>query len=237
VAPTPAPAPEAEAAEAPDPAPAVSETPAEAPVVVEEARPETVPEETGDVLRTEATEDQDEPLGPTASVRPRTRPDRSAAAETPAESPPETPAEAPETVDPEAEAIAAALAEAVSEAGAGEGAGATDAPQGPPLTAGEIGDMRFAVQSCWTIGSVSTEAMSTVVTVRVTMNPDGTPDVGTIRMTGFTGGSDAAAQVMFRAARSAIVRCTREGYPLPPEKYDQWRDLELVFDPNGMRLR
>jgi len=61
--------------------------------------------------------------------------------------------------------------------------------------------------------------------------------VGSIRMTDFDGGSDAAARTMFAAARSAIARCGRTGFPLPPEKYDQWKDLELVFDPNGMRLR
>jgi len=61
--------------------------------------------------------------------------------------------------------------------------------------------------------------------------------VGSIRMTGFEGGTDADATKVFQAARSAISRCGRNGFPLPPEKYDTWKDLELVFDPNGMRMR
>jgi hypothetical protein len=56
-------------------------------------------------------------------------------------------------------------------------------------------------------------------------------------MTDYAGGDENSAQIMFRAAKSAIVRCTKDGYPLPREKYEQWKDLELVFDPNGMRLR
>ena len=54
---------------------------------------------------------------------------------------------------------------------------------------------------------------------------------------GYTGGSEAAARSMYELARRAILRCGKNGFPLPPEKYDQWKELELVFDPNGMRLR
>jgi hypothetical protein len=43
--------------------------------------------------------------------------------------------------------------------------------------------------------------------------------------------------MMFEVARRAIIRCGKGGYPLPPEKYAQWKELELVFDPSGMRLR
>lgn len=35
----------------------------------------------------------------------------------------------------------------------------------------------------------------------------------------------------FAAAKRAVLRCGRDGYSLPVEKYDQWRDIELRFDP------
>lgn len=35
----------------------------------------------------------------------------------------------------------------------------------------------------------------------------------------------------FCAAKRAVLRCGRDGYTLPVEKYDQWRDIELRFDP------
>ena len=105
------------------------------------------------------------------------------------------------------------------------------------MTAGDIDAMRVAVKQCWNVGAVSSEAMGTVVTVSVDIAENGVPDAASIQMTGFTGGSEAAARSMYELARRAILRCGKNGFPLPPEKYDQWKELELVFDPNGMRLR
>ena len=59
--------------------------------------------------------------------------------------------------------------------------------------------------------------MRTTVTVRVDMNRDGKPDIKTIKMTGYEGGSEAAAKQAFEAARRAIVRCGSDGFPLPAE--------------------
>ena len=56
-------------------------------------------------------------------------------------------------------------------------------------------------------------------------------------MTGYEGGEEGAATQVFEAARRAIIRCSKDGLPLPTDKYDSWKDLELVFDPTGMRLR
>ena len=41
----------------------------------------------------------------------------------------------------------------------------------------------------------------------------------------------------FEAARRAIIRCGSRGFPLPAEKYDQWREVEMVFNPEGMRMK
>jgi hypothetical protein len=35
----------------------------------------------------------------------------------------------------------------------------------------------------------------------------------------------------FSAAKRAVLRCGRDGETLPVEKYDQWRDIKLRFDP------
>jgi hypothetical protein len=53
----------------------------------------------------------------------------------------------------------------------------------------------------------------------------------------FSGGSEAAAKLAFTAARSAVTRAAVEGFDLPPEKYDDWKDLELTFDPTTGSLR
>ncbi|MGB5869937.1 MAG: hypothetical protein WBH04_07040 [Albidovulum sp.] len=233
--PTEEPAPDAQTAETAqaETAPTPSET-----VVPETPTEAEAPPETGDVLLTEANKDQTESASsaPLTSGRPRARPElKPAAAPAPAAEATET--ATAEAVDTDA-AVLAALDDVLSGAASDEPApGTGSAASGPPMSGGEKDALRFAVQSCWTLGAVSTEALQTIVTVRVNMAADGKPDVASIRMSGYEGGSDASAQIMFRAAKSAIVRCTKTGYPLPAEKYEQWKDLELVFDPNGMRAR
>ena len=97
--------------------------------------------------------------------------------------------------------------------------------------------MRLAVSSCWNLGALSTEAMATVITVAFDMARDGKPDAGSIRLLSHTGGSDAAANQAFQAARRAIIRCGVNGYDLPDEKYDHWRQIEITFNPDNMRWR
>ena len=65
----------------------------------------------------------------------------------------------------------------------------------------------------------------------------GVPDSGSIRLVTFSGGTEAGAQQAFEAARRAIIRCGARGFPLPVEKYSQWRDIEMTFNPEGMQFR
>jgi hypothetical protein len=43
--------------------------------------------------------------------------------------------------------------------------------------------------------------------------------------------------VAFDAARRAIIRCGAKGFDLPAEKYAQWREVEMTFNPESMRIR
>jgi hypothetical protein len=226
-----------EAPDAPDIAdqatPEVSDTaPPDAEVLQTEA-PAAAPQEAAPVVVTEADPPpEDAPqLAPTTSIRPQARPARPVPSETPPEDAP----------DPEADAIAAALAEATAtedapQADAGADSAAANIPQGPPMTGGEIEGLRIAINRCWVTSTLSTEAMNTTVTLRVELSQDGKPT--SIEMTNFEGGSSAAADRAFEAGRRAVMRCAgAEGYDLPADKYDQWNVLNLIFDPNGMRLR
>ena len=104
------------------------------------------------------------------------------------------------------------------------------------MSEGEIGDFSRAVGSKWNLGSASTDALRTTIVIRVTFGPDAIP-------TGFElvdsdGPTEAATQTAFEAGRRAVQRAALQGgLPLPPEKYGTWKVLELVFDPNGMRMR
>lgn len=231
VAPVPvdAPDPAVETAEAPQDA--VTPDPVAVPEVVQEERPQTAQEEAGTVLETEANREEDVAASgaPPTSPRPKGRPvRREAPAETAA-----APAQAAEPpVDDLADAIAGAVADAATQAPQNR-----SAPAGPPMTGGEKDAFRVAVQQCWNVGSLSTDALRVTVVLGVTVAQSGVPEAGSIRMIEFTGGTDAAAAQAFEAARRAVIRCGARGFPLPPEKYDQWREMELVFNPEGMRLR
>lgn len=112
-----------------------------------------------------------------------------------------------------------------------------EVPQGPPLSAGEKDALRVAVSNCWNVGSLSSEALQTTVVVTVDMAQDGKPVIPSIRLASSSGGSQAAAQQAFEAARRAIIRCTRDGYDLPSEKYGQWKEIEMTFNPERMRIK
>ncbi|XDA97475.1 energy transducer TonB [Sulfitobacter sp. LCG007] len=146
----------------------------------------------------------------------------------PAEKPVEKPA--PSATE---DAVADALAEALSQ----QPSSAPSVPSGPPMTSGEKESLRVAVSSCWNVGSLSSEALKTTVVVTVGMNPDATPIAGSIRMTSSSGGSDASARQAFEAARRAIIRCGAKGYGLPSEKYGQWQEIEMTFNPERMRVK
>lgn len=222
----------------------------DAPVVEQE--PPAAPEEATTQIVTEAveTEDNAPELPKMASLPPRSRPKDLVKPEEPpeeqvasAEPAPEEPAPDAPAEDPVADAIAAALADATAEepaadpADSGAAAGEANAPSGPPMTGAETDAMRVAVQACWNVGALSMEALRTTVVIGVSVNQDGKPDAASIQLVSSEGGSDVSTSQAFEAARRAIIRCGSKGFPLPPEKYDQWKELELVFDPNGMRMR
>ena len=161
------------------------------------------------------------------SLRPIARPARPAppaAAAAPQTATEPAPAPVPDTSDAVADALAAAVA-----------ASAAPAVQaGPPMTGTERDSFRIAVNSCWNVdpGSV---AARVIVEIGFTLNRDGTLD-GEPRLLS-SDGDQSATSTAFEAARRAILRCQRGGYQLPADKYDQWREVVITFDPSGMRLR
>jgi hypothetical protein len=58
-----------------------------------------------------------------------------------------------------------------------------------------------------------------------------------VRFLSVEGGTEASAAQAYEAGRRAVLRCGARGFPLPPEKYDHWREIEIVFNPENMRLR
>jgi hypothetical protein len=182
--------------------------------VVEPAQTPTAPEEAA----TEIVIEDATPSGAvTTSARPKTRPNRPA---------PAPPSETTSVSDDAA--VAAALAAALA-------ATAPDLPAGPPMTGSETEGFRLAIGECWV---VDTGGRSANVKVTVAFSLDRSGKVASdVRQVTAEGGEQAAVDTAFRAARTAILRCGASGYDLPADKYDQWREVEITFDPSGMRLR
>ena len=228
------------------PAPAQTDTPSPdatpAPVKPPAAPPATVTAVTPDA---KPAPDNAPTLAPTASPRPPSRPK---AAVQSADQPADTtaPAAAPSAIDaalatataaaPPATATATTTTTATAAKPSQAGTGGTgDQALGPTLNAGEMDNLHHSIAQKWNIGALSTEAAKVIIVVDVTLTQDQKPQA--IKMLSFTGGSDAAAQLAFTAARSAIYRAAAEGLNLPADKYDNWKDLEITFDPSTGRLR
>lgn len=241
--------PETDAQASDTPKPAVTDQPSDAPVVQQQPTEATVAPDAGDVTLTEANRDQTAETGMTTSVRPRSRPDRPAPAPKPAVAevqPAKDPAPA-QSAEPNVQpvddtqtqdAIDALLGEATQEPApeATADAGGQDLPQGPPLTGGEMGNISSAIARKWNLGASSTDAMSSTVVIRVSFSQDGTPvDFQLIES---DGPSQSGIDRLYETARRAVNRAYQDGgLPLPADKYETWRVLDLVFDANGMRAR
>ena len=199
----------------------------------------TAPEAASDRIVTEAEADDAEPTAPLASVRPLTRPARpSPEPEQPQETQTATAEENSDPApEPNPEVESSAVDDALAEALAGSGEVEAPEPSGPPMTRGEKDALRIAVSQCWNVGSLSSEALRTSVVVGVTLSREGVPDIGSIRMLSSSGGSDSSAKQAYEAARRAIIRCGSRGFDLPADKFAQWRDIEMTFNPEGMRIR
>jgi hypothetical protein len=231
---------ETEAETSDNPTPAVSDQPSETEVEQETQTEETVPEDTGDVLATEANVEQTEATGMTTSIRPRTRPET-------LPEPEDAPVSEQLTVTPVEDAATddaiAALLEEVAEPVAEDTAaetpaetGGQDLPQGPPLTGGEMGDISSSIARKWNLGAASTDTMSTMIVVRVSFAADGKPT--NFELLEAEGPTQTGIDKLYESARRAVNRAYADGgLPLPADKYDTWRVLDLVFDANGMRLR
>ena len=97
------------------------------------------------------------------------------------------------------------------------------------MSASEIDYFRSQISRCWTppVGGLGGEDI--VVKLRIELNRDGTlvkaPQLA-------NSGSSAFFTAAADSAVRAVFQC--QPYTMPPEKYSQWRDMLLNFDPRRM---
>ena len=210
--PDPAPAPQVE------PAPVVEAPPAPAGQVAAAAPPRPRPaalDRPALPRRVAAAEPEPQRSEPQRPVRP--------AAERPAtprpQATPATPATPPGTTP----------ATPASPAG---GAPATSLPVGPPMTGAEKDGLKLAVQRCWNVPAGLRDAQQLKVTIGAELTAQGEIISSSIRLLEPSSPPDGRFRQAFEAGRRALLRCGP--YALPREKYAQWRNIEVVFNPEGM---
>ena len=125
----------------------------------------------------------------------------------------------------ENEMIEAAISDAIQQS-------SDQSTLGKPLTFSEIEKLKYTIKENWSIdpGSLSQEVK---VKIHFSLKRNGTCDRKSIRVSEVIGGNKAAQQVAIRRAKIAVSTCDSKGYKLPPEKYESWRDIEIVFDPTS----
>lgn len=251
VAPTPAPAPAPDAAVAPVPTPEAAPEKTATQAKPQKPKQAKAPKEASTQIVPEASKQAKALTGqstaPKVSPRPELRPETPAA---PAQPPKEKVAKAEKPAKPEkakpqkakpdtSSAVDAALAAAMS---ATNGAGVTEGGQGksthlgPPVSAADTEGLLSTLKSTWIIDPGSPSADVTV-TVDFQLSPDGKVIPSTIKLVSAEGGNQTAQQIAYRKARTAILHGSDLGFNLPPAKYQEWRDIQMVFDPKGMRLQ
>jgi hypothetical protein len=129
-------------------------------------------------------------------------------------------------------ATPAAKASQTAAATDGGGPAETSLPVGPPLTGSEKEGLKLAVQKCWNVPAGLRDAQSLKVTVGAEFAADGSVINASIHLIEPSPAPDARFQQAYEAARRALIRCAP--YSMPRDKYAQWRDVEIVFNPEGM---
>lgn len=101
------------------------------------------------------------------------------------------------------------------------------------LSISELDALRRQIEPCWNIQSGSKYAENLAVKVRLLLNPDGTLNQASVLDKGRYN-RDAA----FRAAADSALRAVRNPrcspLRLPPEKYNEWKNTVINFDPRDM---
>ena len=152
------------------------------------------------------------PEAPTRAVRPKLRP--------PAQPVQTAAAAQAEQQDAIVDALAAALQDSTPTSNSAIGA----------LTPGEREGLTLAIGRCWYVGVLSQEAREAVLVVGFSLDRNAKPVRSSLELVSATNASQSAIRQAYRVARTAVLRCGREGFNLPPDKYERWKNVELLLD-------
>jgi hypothetical protein len=102
-----------------------------------------------------------------------------------------------------------------------------------PVTMTEVDLVRRQIEQCWNVPAGAKNAENMAVAVRVDMNPDGTPRAVSIednaRMQ-----TDPYFRAAAESAKRAVLNPRCHPFKLPPDKYQRWQTMTVIFDPKEM---
>ena len=102
-----------------------------------------------------------------------------------------------------------------------------------PLAISEIDLVRQQIRECWSLPAGAREAEDLSIEIKMAMNPD-----GTVRQARILDQGRLQTDPFFRAAAESALRAVLNPrcnpLKLPPEKYQQWQNMTLIFDPQQM---
>ena len=98
------------------------------------------------------------------------------------------------------------------------------------MTSSEIDAVRRQIERCWNLPEGARDAGNLVVSIRVEMNVDGTPRSAVVVNAGQMQ-ANPYYQAVADSARRAVLNPRCHPFKLPPEKFEHWRTMTLIFNP------
>jgi colicin import membrane protein len=94
------------------------------------------------------------------------------------------------------------------------------------MTADELAALRARMEGCWNMPSGATSHVELRTVVRIALNEDGS-------LSGMPEILESPSGTYAVVAPESVVRAVRRcaPYDLPVEKYEDWREIEITFDP------
>jgi hypothetical protein len=106
------------------------------------------------------------------------------------------------------------------------------APLGPKLTTSELDLVTRQIEHCWSPPPGAKEAHELIVEVTAEVGPDGR--VLTAQITSTARMGDPFYRAAAESALRAVLNPQCEPLKLPPEKYEQWKIINMTFNPKDL---
>lgn len=93
------------------------------------------------------------------------------------------------------------------------------------LSSEEILKFKNKIKSCWIVPVLGSTISS--ISIELFMKKNG--QVDEIKLLSEKKDNNAQASIAFASVKRAILKCEGNGYNLPKEFYEQWKNIKIVF--------